>query len=176
MVRLAMLVGALTILLSPAVMGAQQPSTEPARVWVAVGLGGGLFSSVDGAANDPGIALLAALVLKEDGHRVALRGSIVAEVLGDEVGDFGLLYGRAWTGERSEQSLSAGVSLVYGNDCHGVFGGPCDPSKTVGLPVSATMSFRPYGFLGLGLEAFANLNSLASFIGVSGMLELGALR
>jgi hypothetical protein len=120
--------------------------------------------------------LLGALVLKEDRHRFALRGSIVAEVLGDGVGDFGLLYGRAWTGERSEKSLSAGVALVYGDDCYGIFGGPCDASKTVGLPLSATMSFRPSRFLGLGLEAFANLNSLASFVGVSGMLELGALR
>jgi hypothetical protein len=88
----------------------------------------------------------------------------------------GLLYGRTRTGERSEQSLSAGIALVYGEDCHGVFGGPCDPSKTVGLPLSGTISFRPSRFLGLGLEAFANLNSLASFVGVGAMLEFGALR
>lgn len=177
MVRLAMLLGVLTTLLNPAVAGAQQSSTEPTRVWLAGGLGGGYFSSLDGNPNDPGIALLGALVVKEDRHRVALRGTLLFEILGDGLAEVGLLYGRAWTRERSQRSLSAGLALVSGADCHGVFGGPCNPpSKTVGLPLSATMSFRPSSFLGLGLEAFANLNSLASFVGVSAMLELGALR
>lgn len=176
MVRLAMLLGVLTILLIPTAAGAQQSSTEPTRVWLAVGLGGGFFSSLDGDPNDPGIALLGALVLKEDRHRVALRGTLMFEILEDGVAEVGLLYGRAWTRERSQSSLSAGLALVYAQDCHGLFGGPCDPSKTVGLPLSATMSFHPASFLGLGLEAFANLNRLTSFVGVTAMLELGALR
>ncbi len=71
MVRLAMLVGVLTTLLIPAGAGAQQSSTDPIRLWLAVGLGGGYFSSLDGDPNDPGIAILGTLVFKEDRHRVA---------------------------------------------------------------------------------------------------------
>lgn len=172
MVRFAVLLAALTVLSTPTPSRAQQASGDQGRAWVSVGLGGGSFSG----AEDPGIALLASLVLRESRHRIAVRGSIVAEVLGDGVLDLGVLYGRAWTGARSERSLSAGIAIVRGEDCHGLFGGPCDPSNAVGLPLSATMSFRPSRLLGLGLEAFANLNTLASFVGLGGMIELGMLR
>lgn len=155
----------------------QEGPDDPVRIWIYGGMGGGDFSSRDGQTNDPGIALLAGVAASRAAHRFTLRGAVVAEILGDGIADLGLLYGRTWTGERSQRSLSAGVALVEGEDCHGIFSGrPCEDVNKVGLPLSASVSFRPVRMLGLGLEAFGNLNTLSSFAGVAAIIELGSLR
>lgn len=177
MIRSASALIALGVLfsLSPEVLLAQQGPTEPLRYGTFFGLGAGAFPSVGSGAKDPGLAATGGIAVEKHRHRFALRGSVASELLGGSVSDVGLLYGRKWSGERIDGSLSAGAALVRNQDC-AFLGGCDDPTTTVGLPLSARFSFRPVRAMGIGLEAFGNLNSSSSFVAGAVVLELGSLR
>lgn len=84
----------LAVMCPPGFLQAQEPATDRTRVSAFPGLGGGAFQSLDGAPNDPGVALLGGVAVQRREHLFTLRGSLVAEVLADGVADVGVLYGR----------------------------------------------------------------------------------
>lgn len=144
------------------------PGATP--VWITLGIGAGDMGEM-------GAALQGEIVAQKTRHRFAFRASKVVEILGDGVGDVGLLYGLASDGPRSHASISAGVARVTFSRCPGIFsGGACEDSTAVGFPASATLSFRPFGMLGIGIQGFVNVNSLANFGGATAILEFGRLR
>jgi hypothetical protein len=163
-------------LAASAPLRAQTPAGAPAdatAVWVTAGLGGGVFQPLDNGDGDPGVALLAALSGQRGVHQIQLRGTLVAQVLGDGVGEVGVLYVRAWRRPKSQSSLGAGIGTVFGEDCGGLFGGPCRSRTTVGVPLTGGITFRPVRALGLGVHALVNVNAMSSFAAVVAVIELG---
>ena len=138
--------------------------------WISGGIGGGIFGGTEGLA----IQLQAAH--QRGHHLVSIRGTVVAEILGDGVYDLGVLYGRAWVRDGTFLSLGAGVGLAVTEECPGLFtGGSCRYEKVFGLPVSAEASRRFTHFLGLGVQLFANFNSGTPFVGGLVGVQLGSL-
>jgi hypothetical protein len=101
--------------------------------------------------------------------------------------DYGLLYGKRWSGAMGYVSASAGLGLVAGmrrgkytgNSGEWFFGTSYyeeKPFVTVGAPVDVQFVLAPIKFFGLGLDFFGNVNPKRSFGG--GMLSLfvGQLR
>lgn len=89
--------------------------------------------------------------------------------LSDVAGEIGLLYERASTGQGARQwSGAIGLSLVQ-LDLSGMA-----LRNVVGVPISGEGSINAPN-VGVGLRAFANLNSVRSFAGLTLMLRLGRL-
>jgi len=144
--------------------------------WLTAGLGGGYFSDSSQESTE-GIALVGQLSYLRGVHLWSLRGSVVAEVLGDGIADLGVLYGRRSEGPQSHVSASAGLGLVYYEDCPGGLGtGGCRSATSLGIPFALTASWRPAPVVGFGVQALGNLNGSHSFIAGLFILELGNLR
>lgn len=108
---------------------------------------------------------------------LSLRGIVTGEIFGDEFWDVGLLYGRATTAQRYHASISAGVAVFGGRrSLGGFFSGSEKITRQVGIPIEGQLSWRPSGFIGLGLSGFANINEVRSVVGVAISLQLGKLR
>lgn len=97
--------------------------------------------------------------------------------------DSAVLYGRRRDNARSWYRVAAGVGQVLAvrsgdaEDCFFIF---CSyerlSEKTLGLAVQADAVWAPLSALGLGVGAFGNLNSAASFAGLTINLHLGRIR
>jgi hypothetical protein len=147
-------------------MAAQEQPVPAVLAWGTVGLGVG---TPDGFAGVAGFDLLIG------GHLVSARATGVAGIIDDEFWDFGVLYGRTYGWSRGRASVSAGLAMMDGQRCAGVFGG-CEPvNARLSLPLAARVSWHALPFLGLGLYAFANLNGEESFGGAAVTVELGRL-
>lgn len=175
-------------------VGAQSPnhdlSPQASRTaWVGIGIGPGVIS--EGASGDSNQSGAVSGILygsvRNGPHLFSARLSMAAEVFGDAVSDFGVLYGRAVEAENGFASIAAGIAGVNGSyDEDGPqilcgFLGECEldpPEKftTIGLPLDVQLMWRPIGYVGIGLSGYANLNAKASFAGVSLSLQIGRLR
>lgn len=171
--RFAVLTAALLLaavaLLDPA-RAAAQTVEQPHRAWLAAGLAGAGSTS---DAVDGGVGALAQLVYQRRGHHFALRGLAVGDVYGSSaqgLGELGLLYGRAITTGSGHAALAAGLAGVGFETC------PDDDDScfTFGVPVVAELGLS-LEFIGVGLQAFANLNPKATYGGVALFLQLGWL-
>jgi hypothetical protein len=107
---------------------------------------------------------------------VSARGVSVAEVLGDEFWDIGLLMGVAKDTPGYHASISTGVAIVGGSRSASIFASSISISETFGVPVEAHVTWRPLRNVGLGLGVYADLNPEQSFIGATAVLQLGKLR
>ena len=157
---------------------AGQATARPASFWVTGGLGGSLYTGGEELGDDDaGLVLIGQVSYQTGPHILSLRGSIIAEIFDDALSDVGVLYGRGLEGETGHASIAAGVAWVYAEDCPGGLfsSGPCTTENTVGVPIVAEASFRPWSFVGIGGQAAVNLNAARTVFGVALILQLGAL-
>jgi len=150
-------------------VSAQAPST-PDRLWLSGGLGVG---NVVGQGS--GITGVAGLTHQRGPHLFALRTTALLEIasgdIGDSVLDIGLSYGRASTGQGivGHRSATAGLALVDLS-----LRGP-RKRRTVGVPLTVEATINA-PVIGLGLRAFANLNTVQTYAGLVLIFRLGRLR
>ncbi|HUF75736.1 MAG TPA: hypothetical protein VMM35_05625 [Longimicrobiales bacterium] len=146
------------------------------RFGVAAGLGGGYFQG-DGSGDGEGLAAMAEVSYRSGPHLFSARGALIAEILGDGMVDFGLLYGRSREGGASHLSASAGLGLVVFQDCPiGLATGLCRSEFGLGLPLALRASWRPSRFVGFGIQALANIKPSRSFVAGALFVEAGRLR
>ena len=152
-----------------------QSASEETRVWASVGLGEGKFQGKFQGSD--GVAGLLELVVQPGTQRFSIRGGGVSDIFNETVSEFGVLYGHAWRGERSPSSfsVSAGVARVGSDYCDYV-AEQFRCTHTISLPFSAEVTWPFSRVLGLGLQAFGNINSVSNFAAVALTLQLGRLR
>lgn len=154
-------------LLPPGVAAAQE-ADGTVRVWVAAGLGGGVLPDAGPAA------FMGQLVVQRGPHHLALRGVHLEEVGSSgsaSASDVGVVYGRVRRGWLGHALVAAGVSAASCDDRFRPEA--CDGSTTVGLPFLAEAAVRLGSVVGVGLQAFGNLNPHQSFGGATLFLQLG---
>lgn len=145
----------------------QEDGTSPLRAWVDLGLVSGIASGVD-----VDLGAVVQVTLEKGKHHAALRfvglGSVVRSS-GDIAGDVALLYGRTGSAAFVHGAVGAGPAFVQLDGCDGVRGADC---RTIGLTATAEAALQAK-VVGLGVQAFGNLNSVASYGGVGIVLQLG---
>jgi hypothetical protein len=108
------------------------------------------------------------LVHQRGANHFALRGVTIQDPYGEgsELRDVGLLYGRVAKGRQGHGAIAAGVAVtaISHSDTE---------SRIFGVPVVAEAGYRPTPVLGIGIQAFANLNKQRVFGGVVVFLQLG---
>jgi hypothetical protein len=143
---------------------AQEPSH---RFWLGVGVGGA------GTAEADGVGVLGQLVYERAPHHFAFRVIALADVSSGAdagMGEAGVLYGRMIGGGIAAAYASAGLSYVHVDRCDATTTESCG---TVGVPLAAEVMLTPFDVIGIGLQAFANINPKASYAGVLVTLPIG---
>jgi hypothetical protein len=137
------------------------------RVFAAAGVGAGIPSS-----GGDGIANMGQLVFQKNAHHVALRGFVLHDLdrTTNEMGEVGILYGRARVKRDGYFAVAGGVSFNAFDTC------PDDDDScfTFGVPLVAEAALNR-GAVGLGVQAFGNLNAKASYGGAVLFVQLGRL-
>jgi len=147
-----------------------QDRTGDASSWLNVGLG----------VSHLGFSAITSASLQNDVHLFSLRGAMAAELFGDHVWDFGLLYGRSRWSETGMVSVAMGLALVGGERDSTSLLGPSPPSESLPLSPGIPVEVQAFGHLmrigGIGAYGFLNVNPEKSFAGLSLSLQLGRLR
>ncbi len=146
-------------------------SVKKKHCWVNFGAGSGSIS-------EDAFALSANATYQFGKNLLTLRAAGMGELFGKSIGDNGLLYGLALNQEQVFVSVGAGIAFVEGSISQGLFSikAPEKIGPTIGIPVEAQLFWRPAHFLGIGLYAFANLNSEEPFAGITLGFQFGKLR
>ncbi|MDX1646922.1 MAG: hypothetical protein R3304_07245 [Longimicrobiales bacterium] len=163
---------ALTMLaLGPLPVTAQQ-DPDPVRVWLAAGLGAGGSAEVES-----GLAFTAQLTGQWRRHHAALRTLSLVDFAGfpdsstdDAVSELSAMYGRWSPTGFGHAAWSVGLGVVSVDGLESEASGAS--RSTAGLSLGAEASLQSL-VLGVAIQGFANLNPLASYVGVTGMLLLG---
>lgn len=159
--------------LSVPISVASQEASQINKTWVAFGYGGGSFGAWSGGST------VAEVAHQRGANVFALHVAGRAHAVYEWINGGGFLYRRVVAGRATQWSVGAGVSYVDFHICDDTpeeDGGPCPHRATVGLPLVVDVSRQLAGVLGGGVQAFANLNSEQSFIGLAVVLKLGDLR
>jgi len=139
-----------------------------ARLWGAIGAGPGFPTS-----GGDGIANMAQLVYQKRSHHAAVRALILHDIdrATNEIGEIGALYGRTSVMGSFPVVVAAGLSGVAFSTC------PDDDDScfTIGVPIVAEAS-RSTTLIGIGIQAFTNVNAKAPYAGGLFFLKLGRLR
>jgi hypothetical protein len=145
-------------------LSAQSAAGDRPRIWAAGGFGDGR-SGWDGDLN----SILLEFVYQRGHTQFALRGVAVSTTYTDEpsYNETGLLYGRTFLGGLGHATVGSGLAVVKA--CED--GDTC--TWTLGLPLVSEAALRPFPVIGLGVQAFANLNGQASFGGLVLFLQAG---
>jgi len=128
-------------------------------------INGGPGLSLNGVAAGLGLSIQPA----RPGYLLfSLRGSIAAEILGDDINDVAVLVGYSSKKPQSHGyfSIATGVSYVGGTAVEATFG----------IPAEVQLFYTPLSFMGVGLQVFANFNKEKTFGGVLLCLQFGKLR
>jgi hypothetical protein len=123
-----------------------------------------------------GLSAVGQLVYQKDVHYASLRGALIADPFGtdaDGMVDMGLLYGRVHSGRVGHAAIAAGLSLVSFQSCDASSSDGC---LRIGVPVIAEAAFRPIPIIGLGAQAFLNLNREAVAGGAVIFMQVGWVR
>jgi hypothetical protein len=134
--------------------------------WATAGIG----------ASTEGFAGVAGFDLEVQRNLVSIRTAGVGKLFEDSFQDFGLLYGRTHRGARGMISASAGVGLMNGDRCTGLFGTCTRVTPRISLPLAVRADWHGLPFLGLSLYLFADFNGARNFGGAAVGLEAGRLR
>lgn len=135
-----------------------------------------LLASIGSGAGS-GLGVAGHLVVVRGAHRFMTRLAGVADLRGfpdaggaEHVTELGLLYGRWRERGAVAWSLSGGLASVRISDCGE--GGPSRACTTLGVPLvaDAVVASR---VVGVGLQAFANLNLKAPFGGIGVVVPVG---
>jgi hypothetical protein len=152
----------------PVSTSAAQSDGRSSLVWAAAGIGAAAPTT-----GGEGIANIAQIVFERNPHHAALRVVAIHDIdrPTNEIGELSALYGRIRTIRNYPFVLATGVSAVGFFDC------PDDDDScfTIGLPVVAELS-QSSRFIGLGLQAFTNINPKAVYAGGVLFIKLGKLR
>ena len=136
---------------------------DRARTWIGAGAGTG-----GAKGSSEALAVMGELVHQRGANHFALRGVTIQDPYGEgsELRDVGLLYGRVAKGRQGHGAIAAGVAYttVSMQDTD---------TRIFGVPVVAEAGYRPTPVLGIGIQAFANLNKQRVFGGVVVFLQLG---
>jgi hypothetical protein len=139
------------------------------RVWLGAGLAGG-----GGTKTIGGLGLSGQLVYQKHPHQVTMRALELIDLRSGGTDallvEGGLLYGRTRTRPWGHVSASAGGGLVWFEDCPD---GP-EACATVGVPLTAEAAVNSR-VLGIGLQAFGNINPKAFYRGFALFVQLGWL-
>lgn len=128
------------------------------RLWATVGIGPGTTA----------VAGFGALRYATGPHLVSIRAANDAGITtGGSHTDVGVLYGR--TKRWSDVYLQASVGLAY--VVHDDAGG--EGVDGVGVPLSVGAGWTPLPVLGLGLEAFGDVNGTEFFGGLTVTVDVG---
>ncbi len=137
--------------------GSGEGEAPATPIWATVGLGRGTH----------GAAALVSLNVASGAHFLSARAT------GDfgitttpSQGDYGVLYGRTMRWPLGYAQASIGLAYVQ-NEFED------DRPDVVGIPVSVGGAITPLPVVGLGLQAFGNLNETESFGGVVLTVEVG---
>lgn len=142
-------------------------------VWLAGGIGAALPTSGGDA-----IANMFQLNYQAPPHHVALRAVVLHDMQApdvdagtDMIAEVGLLYGRMRTSGSRHLAVATGVSGIGFDAC------PDDDDScfTIGLPLVAEAGISGR-FAGVGLQAYGNLNSKASYVGAALFVRFGLRR
>lgn len=145
-------------------------SGQSTRAWLGLGLAGGAATVIDG-----GLGLASRLVLQRGSGHYELRAIVLSDFSGfpdggdGAVGDVGLLYGRSRSNMLGSVSAAIGPAVAWTDEC-GPSGGSGCYAPGLGFTVGAAIQSR---LLGVGLQAFGNLNTNAPFGGIVLELNLG---
>jgi hypothetical protein len=149
--------------LTTALAGQDRP-----RIWLGAGLGGAGGSDARG-----GGALMAEIIYQTGVHHFGVRALGAADPFGysgDEFGEVGVVYGRSATRPWGHAAIAAGLAWTGFGSCQG--SGGC---STVGVPVVAEVAARLFSIMGVGAQAFGNLNTKSVYLGAVLFLQLGWL-
>jgi len=170
-------------------VGAAQANTP---TWVVLGVGPG---AVSGSASGDGWIGGRFAVQWSNGSSlwtIGTSGCSEFDIFGSRqplefARDYGVLYGRRYSGPAGFLSASAGLALVTGmrrgeyrgSDGEWFFGTSYydeKPFVTVGVPADVQLTLAPIKYVGLALDIFGNLNPKRSFCGAGVSLLAGRLR
>lgn len=175
-------VTALVLLAGTSISYGQQDSSiaEKHHYWINIGFGG----------SSHGISSGAIFSYRIKGNLISFRFIYNEElnILGpspsESVWEFGLLYGINTKASYGLASISGGISMVGGVrrgkylSSEGWFSSNYEKLTfmSIGIPIEGQLFWTPFSFLGVGIYAFANLNTEGSFAGALICLQLGILR
>ena len=169
MVRRYVVGGAMAVLLLAMIgLPAALASQDRPRIWLGVGLGG-----AGGSVGEGGGALMAEIIYQTGVHHFGVRALGAADPFGysgDEFGEVGVLYGRSVKRRWGHAAISTGLAWTGFGSCQG--SGGC---STVGVPVVAEVAARLFSIVGVGAQAFGNLNTKSVYRGAVLFLQLGWL-
>ena len=161
-----------TFLALPDGEASAQTADRPARVWASLGLGAGGVQDLD--APD---AVSLQVTAQWGPHHAMLRGLGMIDVGGisgggpnHEVTELGILYGRTVTSSFAYAAAAAGLARVSS-----FAGASRGTSQALGLPVIVEAGLQ-FLVIGVGIQAFGNLNTASSYWGVALFLQVGRLR
>jgi hypothetical protein len=116
---------------------------------------------------------MAEIIYQTGVHHFGLRALGAADPFsssGNEFGEIGVLYGRSATKPWGHAAISAGLAWTGFGSCE--LTGGC---STVGVPVVAEAAIRLFSIMGLGAQAFVNLNTQDIYRGGVVFVQLGWL-
>ncbi len=132
-------------------------------------------SAIAFSSYDPGIYLRGAV--QSSNQIVSVRGIVLGSAVGSDVyspyhfEELGLMYGWASDPDVISYSVSTGISMIRIAE-----EGQPIPELSTAFPVDLSFSFRPTPLVGIGLTAFANINTVETLGGVALRLDIGFLR
>ena len=157
-----------TFLALPDGEASAQTADRPARVWASLGLGAGGVQDLDAPQ-----AVSLQVTAQWGPHHAMLRGLAMYDGISagpHEVTELGILYGRTVISSFAYAAAAAGLARVssYAGFSRGT-------SQALGLPVIVEAGLQLI-VIGVGIQAFGNLNTASSYWGVALFLQVGRLR
>lgn len=148
------------------------PRAQPWRAYVGLTLGNA-FDTEGGSA----FAVVGAFTVERGGHAGTFRLAVLSDLRGfpdsgggDEISEVGLLYGRTRTRGTLRTRVAAGLSAVHFSVCPG--SDPRHGCSRPGVPLVADATLTS-PVVGIGLQAYGNLNTEASWVGLGLRLAVG---
>jgi hypothetical protein len=153
---------------------AGQTGSQVNRVWVGLGLGGGLLGSSEA------ITLTAAVAHHRGARKFGVRATLAAEILDDEARDIAVLVGRVIRKPDGaiRSVLEVGPAFTSVCDLRGsiITGAACENRNVLGVAAGASLNLFTGVLGGLGLDSFVNLNHVRPFGGIVLAIRLGNVR
>lgn len=135
------------------------------RAWLGLGVGAG------GGHDAAGMGLVGQFVFQKRAHYFAARALYMADLYDtDAIGEVGVLYGRAALRPWGHASIAGGLAYTSIQPCPDSGSTGC---TTIGVPVVAEASLRLGSVVGVGAQAFVNLNSQTVYRGLAVFFQLG---
>lgn len=116
---------------------------------------------------------MAELAFQKRAHHLAVRGVLLFPGIGEgsSADEIGVLYGRMALRPWGHAGIAAGLAYTVLDPCPN--NGTVPNCHTVGVPIVAEAAARLGSVVGVGVQAFVNLNSITSYRGALLFLQLG---